>query len=98
MIRSLPLAVQILIRLQARIIFERAFLIATDLDLVLVTCVWSRSSVAARFNSAACLSFGFSTQSFAETNETLSYTSTIVPNFSSLLTSRAANIGIRIQP
>ena len=85
-------------RLQARIIFERAFLIATDLDLGLDTCVWSISSVAARFKSAACLSFGFSTQSFAETNETLSYTSTIVPNFSSLLTSRAANIGIRIQP
>src|ERR1051325_6181387 len=61
----------------------------------------SRSSAAhcrAPLFMAACLSFGFSAHAFPDTNETLSYTSTIVPFGNKSLTSRAANIGMRMQP
>src|SRR5712664_2869483 len=48
-------------RRPARMIFERAFLITIDPDLVLIPPAGSVSSVSA-LNRAACLSLGFSAQ------------------------------------
>src|ERR1044072_4637683 len=95
--RPLPQAV-LTIRFYARTIRGRVCLITAGLELFLVSSRMEVQCVSVDLDSTACFSFGLSTHDFADTKEILSYTRTIIPTGSIRLSSRAANIGTRIQP